>query len=148
MLLTDAELKKLGVNMKALKPWVVAKLREKGAPYEDCMDAARRLTWLVYGMQNSPAPDKATEAYLQQLFGPIVGGTTTCLVCRAPLSFVLFEQARRGRAEIETAHASPRSHSSANIGFAHRSCNIAQGDKSLKEFYEWIGGILKRTGTN
>ncbi|MGH9429159.1 MAG: hypothetical protein ACRD2L_22990, partial [Terriglobia bacterium] len=70
--------------------------------------------------------------------------STTCLVCKAQLSFEDFAQARRGRAEIETAHASPRAHSSANIGFAHRHCNIAQGDKSLDQFYEWIRGILQR----
>ena len=34
----------------------------------------------------------------------------------------------------------------ANVGFAHRDCNIAQGDKSLAEFYDWIKGILSRAG--
>jgi len=146
MLLSDEELKKLGINMAALKPWVVAKLREKAAPYADCMDAARRLAWCAYGMQNAPVPDAYTRSYLEGLFGPIAPGATTCLICKAPLDFELFKEARRGKAEIETAHASPRSHTSANVGFAHRSCNIAQGDKSLDEFYDWIKGILKRAG--
>lgn len=146
MLLPDDQLKKLGVDMAALKPWVVAKLREKAATYEDCMDAARKLTWLAYGMAHAPAPDGVTKQYLERLFGPIVTGSTTCLICKAQLSFEDFAQARRGRAEIETAHASPRAHSSANIGFAHRHCNIAQGDKSLDQFYEWIKGILQRAG--
>jgi hypothetical protein len=145
MLLSDEQLKALGVNMGALKPWVVAKLREKAATYEDCMDAARKLTWLVYGMGNAPVPNEQTRTYLEAHFGTIQLGTTTCLVCKAPLDFVHFAAARRGRAEIETAHATPRSHTSANVGFAHRACNIAQGDKSLDEFYDWISGILERS---
>src|SRR3990172_11525733 len=81
MLLSDAELAKLGVNMKALKPWVVAKLRDKGAKYDDCMDAARKLAWLVYGMQNAPKPDDYTKRYLENHFGPIVRGSSPCLIC-------------------------------------------------------------------
>lgn len=146
MLLSDAELQKLGINMGALKPWVVAKLRDKAASYADCMDAARKLTWFVYGMENAPDPDAFTKNYLEQHFGPIAKGATGCLICKAPLDFRLFEGARRGRAEIETAHASPRSHTSANVGFAHRHCNIAQGDKSLDEFYGWMREILDRAG--
>jgi len=144
MLLSDAELKELGINMAGFKPWVVAKLRDKAATYQDCMDVARRLTWLAYGMSNAQEAPDFVRAYLEPHFGPIVQGTTQCLVCRAPLDFSLFHEARRGRAEIETAHAQPRSHTSANVGFAHRHCNIAQGDKSLEEFYEWIAGILHR----
>lgn len=146
MLLSDAELKGLGVNMAALKPWVVAKLREKAAAYEDCVSVAQYLTWCAYGMLNSPDPDAPTRQYLECIFGPIVRGSTLCLVCRAPLDFAQFEAARRGRAEIETAHAEPRSHTPGNVGFAHRPCNIAQGDKTLGEFYDWIEGILLRAG--
>jgi hypothetical protein len=144
MLLSDEELAALGVKMNLLKPWVVAKLREKAASYEDCMDAARKLTWSAYGMQSAPPPDTMTKRYLESLFGPIGQPTTSCLICRAPLDFGLFEGARRGRAEIETAHASPRAHNAENVGFAHRHCNIAQGDKSLDAFYDWIQGILER----
>lgn len=146
MLLPDAELLALGVDMAAFKPWVVAKLREKRASYDDCMDAARKLAWSAYGMLHSPEPDADTRTYLESLFGTIEHGKTVCLVCKTPLDFRQFGEARRGRAEIETAHASPRSHTSANVGFAHRHCNIAQGDKSLDEFYDWIGGILRRSG--
>lgn len=148
MLLSDDELLRLGINMKALKPWVVAKLRDKAATYEDCMDAARKLTWLAYSMKNAPVPDAATRDYLESRFGPIRTSQTFCLICRAPLDFRLFDEARRGRAEIETAHASPREHNAKNVGFAHRHCNIAQGDKSLAEFYGWIEGILQRAGRN
>ncbi len=146
MLLSDADLKNIGVNMGALKPWVVAKLREKSATYDDCMDVAKKLTWAAYGMRNAPVPDEYTREYLEHLFGAIVPGTTPCLICKAPLDFELFEAARRGKAEIETAHAAPRSHTPNNVGFAHRNCNIAQGDKSLNEFYDWIEGILVREG--
>lgn len=146
MLLSDEELLALGINMAALKPWVVAKLREKAATYEDCMSAAMKLTWFAYSMENAPSPDKATQGYLESLFGEIRQGATTCLICRAPLDFDQFHAARRGKAEIETAHAEPRSHTSGNVGFAHRACNIAQGDKSLDDFYDWIVGILIRAG--
>lgn len=146
MLLSDAKLKALGVNMATLRPWVVAKLRDKAASYDDCINVAQYLTWRAYGMANSPDPDPHTREYLDALFGPIVSGSTLCLICQAPLDFKLFEAARRGRAEIETAHSEPRSHTPGNVGFAHRSCNIAQGDKTLNEFYDWIKGILSRAG--
>ncbi len=146
MLLTDDELKKLGINMAVLKPWVVAKLRQKAATYDNCMGSARYLAWSVYGMEGAPEPDPTTKAYLESFFGPIVLCATGCLVCRAPLQFALFHEARRGKAEIETAHANPREHTPGNVGFAHRHCNIAQGDKDLEGFYDWIMEILQRTG--
>lgn len=146
MLLSDEELLKLGINMSALKPWVVAKLRQKAAAYEDCMSTARYLTWSVYGMIGAPVPDSVTRDYLESEFGPIQAGSTGCLVCRAPLNFTLFHEARRGKAELETAHANPREHAPGNVGFAHRHCNIAQGDKDLDGFYDWITGILQRAG--
>jgi hypothetical protein len=144
MLLTDDELSRQGINMTALKPLVVAKLREKRATYGDCMSAAQYLAWRAYGMVNAPEPDAYARHYLEALFGPIVKGSTGCLVCKALLHFDRFQVARRGKAEIETAHAQPRAHHAGNVGFAHRHCNIAQGDKSLDEFYDWIKGILER----
>lgn len=144
MMLTDAELLSLGIDMSKFKPGIVAKLREKAASYDDCMASAKYLTCLVYGMKNAPDPDAYTRQYLEAQFGSIRKGTTSCLICKSPLDFDDFSEARRGRAEIETAHAQPRLHTPGNIGFAHRDCNIAQGDKTLPEFYKWIAGILER----
>lgn len=144
MTLSDEELLALGIDMTKLKPGIIAKLRDKAASYEDCMASAKYLTSLVYGMENAPEPDEYTKAFLESLFGPIVKGHTACLICKSPLDFADFSEARRGRAEIETAHAQPRLHTPGNIGFAHRDCNIAQGDKTLTEFYDWISGILER----
>jgi hypothetical protein len=68
------------------------------------------------------------------------------LVCLNPLDYGDFGKAQRGKAFIETSHSNPRMHTADNIGFAHRDCNIAQGNKNLEDFYEWIAGILRRTG--
>lgn len=144
MLLSDEELSRFGVNMSGLKPQVVAKLREKSATYNDCMSVARKLTWLVYGMPDAPEPSLSTRTYLEGHFGAILPETTCCIVCRATLSFELFARAMRGKAEIETGHLNPRRHNAHNVGFAHRECNIAQGSKTLPEFYRWIDGILVR----
>lgn len=144
MLLSDEELAVLGIDMSALKPGVVAKLRDKAATYEDCMSSAQYLTMLVYGMLNAPDPDDYTRTYLELIFGPIIKGSTTCLICKDQLDFLDFSEARRGRAHIETAHAQARLHTPGNVGFAHRECNIAQGDKSLPQFYDWMEGILSR----
>jgi hypothetical protein len=97
-------------------------------------------------MTNAPNAPKEIRAYLEAIFGPISANTTTCLVCRNPLDFRLFAEARRGKAEIETSHSNPRLHTPDNVGFAHRACNIAQGNKTLEEFYAWISGILERVG--
>lgn len=145
MLQSNEVLLQYGLNMAALKPGVVAKLREKAATYDDCMDVAAKLTWLAYQMPNAPECPESTKAYLESRFSPMVSSSTTCIVCKEPLSFSLFENAQRGKAEIETAHSNPREHNQFNVGFAHRECNIAQGNKTLEEFYEWIEGILDRT---
>jgi hypothetical protein len=144
MLLSDSELLKYGIRMEKLKPQVVAKLREKAAPYDKCIEVAKKLTWLSYQMSDAPTPSSDTKFYLEAHFGTMVDNSTTCLVCRAPLSFRLFEKATRGRAEIETGHRNPRLHNAENVGFAHRECNIAQGSKTLPEFYRWIKEILER----
>ncbi|MEX2215561.1 MAG: hypothetical protein WD768_15625 [Phycisphaeraceae bacterium] len=146
MLMTDKKLLRIGIDMKKLKPIVVSKLREKAAKYEDCMAVAQRLTALTYGMPNAPRAPKEISEYLEALFGPIDDSSTTCLVCRNPLDFEMFASARRGKAEIETSHSNPRLHTPENVGFAHRACNIAQGNKTLDEFYGWISGILERVG--
>lgn len=108
------------------------------------MRVAKKLTWLIYQMPDAPEVTAATQRYLEAQFGPLTTSSTLCLVCRAPLSFSLFAQARRGKAEVETGHSNPRVHNAVNVGFAHRECNIAQGSKTLREFYDWIAQILAR----
>jgi hypothetical protein len=144
MLLSDDALLQYDIRMQNLKPQVVAKLREKAADYDSCMRVARRLTWLVYQMPNAPMLSEDTRDYLESFYGSMNIHSTCCLVCRLPLSFDLFANARRGKADIETAHSNPRLHDDTNVGFAHRECNIAQGAKSLAEFYAWIESILER----
>ena len=144
MLKTDAELLKLRINMSKLKPQVVAKLREKAAPYHACMEVAQKLTFLAYGMQNAPSPSPAIKTYLEALFGNVVVGSTVCLICREALDYSDFAKAQRGKAEIETSHSDPRTHTADNVGFAHRGCNIAQGNRTLDQFYDWIAAILAR----
>lgn len=144
MLLSDEELKRYNIRMEKLKPQVVAKLREKAATYDDCMSVAKKLTWLVYQMNNAPKPPQEIADYLEGHFGKMEADSTTCIICREKLDFSLFSMAQRGKAEIETGHINPREHNADNVGFAHRECNIAQGNKTLPEFYEWIRRIIKR----
>jgi hypothetical protein len=146
MLLSDEELLKIGINMAGLKPQIVAKLREKSAEYPSCIAVAMKLTSLVYSMADAPAAPSEVLEYLTQVGSPVVLDSTTCQICKEPLDFRLFDGARRGRAEIETSHSSPRLHTPDNVGFAHRACNIAQGNKTLDEFYNWIESILQRVG--
>ena len=146
MLKSDTDLAALGIKMTGLSPVIVAKLRDKAAPYEACMSVAQKLTALVYGMENAPVPPDDIRDYLTSLFGPFVPNATKCQVCLKTLDYKLFDEARRGKAEIETAHQNPRIHTADNTGFAHRSCNIAQGNKTVAEFYEWIATILERAG--
>jgi hypothetical protein len=144
MLLPDDELAHFGIRMDRLKPQVIAKLREKAAPYMVCMETAKKLTWLVYQMPGAPTPAHSIATYVEEHFGPMTPASTTCLVCGHPLPFDLFSKAMRGKAEIETGYRNPRLHNAENIGFAHRECNIAQGAKTLQEFYAWIRAILDR----
>ena len=144
MLESNSVLLSFGIDMSKLQPQVVAKLREKSADYDSCVKVAMWLTNEVYQMSKSPAPNTETKNYLENLFGPLKPMSTKCIICKLPLSFELFAKARRGKAEIETCHKNPRFHTPDNIGFGHRECNIAQGGKTLDEFYDWIKGIIKR----
>lgn len=144
MMLDDETLLKYGLDMSKLKPGVIAKLREKAADYDSCILVAAKLTWLVYQMENAPIPPENIKNYLENLFGKMKPNSTLCVICRLPLDFKLFELATRGKAAIETCHKNPRMHNSDNVGFGHRECNIAQGNKSLDEFYSWIEGINTR----
>ena len=146
MLKSNDDLAELGIDMASLSHVIVAKLREKAATYEACMSVAQKLTALVYGMENAPEPPEQIRDYLQKLFGPLVPNSSKCAVCLEVLDYSLFDQARRGKAELETAHENPRIHTAENTGFAHRACNIAQGNKTVIEFYEWIATILQRAG--
>ena len=144
MLESDDKLAEFGINMANLQSQVVTKLREKAADYDSCIRVAMWLTYSVYQMSDAPDAPKSIKAYLESFLGPMNLGSTVCTVCQLPLSFNLFEEARRGKAAIETCHKDPRIHSPNNVGFAHRECNIAQGARTLSEFYDWIGDILSR----
>lgn len=141
---SDDTLRYYGINMDDLKPGVVAKLREKAADYDSCIMVAAELTWLAYQMENAPECPQDIKRYLEELFGPMRQDSTKCVICRIPLDFNDFMKAMRGKAEIETCHKNPRDHSPSNVGFGHRECNIAQGAKTLDEFYYWITDIIKR----
>ncbi len=144
VMLDDKELLTYGPNLGGLRNVIRRKLREKAASYEQCMAVSQALTHATYRMDGAPNLPDDVRSYLEELFGPIESGTATCLICVAPLDFSLFELARRGAAELDTAHSDPRLHSPDNVGFAHHRCNVAQGDLTLDEFYEWISGILDR----
>ncbi len=148
MELSDEQLLDYGIVMSQLKPGVVAKLREKAADYDSCILVAAKLTWLAYQMENAPKPPIDIQDYLEELFGPMIEGSTVCVICRLPLDYNLFSTAARGKAAIETCHKNPRMHNPDNVGFGHRECNIAQGAKSLSEFYGWIDDILSRVDEN
>ncbi|MFT0878717.1 hypothetical protein VRZ08_19280 [Rhodopseudomonas sp. G2_2311] len=145
MLLPDAILKEeFDIDLPAMKQGVQAKLREKAATYDDCMEVAGKLTWAAYQMTNAPIAPPELAEYLTGRFGEMELGSNRCIVCRDKLDFRCFEEAQRGRALIETAHSNPRLHNVENVGFAHRECNIAQGGKSLEQFYGWIRSIVAR----
>lgn len=147
MLLSDAELAELGVPMHGLEEHVVRKLRAKAAPYAHCVSVAEYLTLQVYEMPGAPAcPAPLVEFLTSALDRDFQSESTACLICKEPMAFALFELAQRGKAEVETAHANPRTHLPGNVGFAHRFCNIAQGDKELNDFYAWVAGVLERNG--
>jgi hypothetical protein len=102
MLLPDADLKaKFKIDLPAMKPAVQAKLRDKAAKYEDCMDVAAKLTWAAYQMKNAPTAPAELNAYLAGRFGKMDASSTRCIVCRDILDFKMFEGAQRGSALIE-----------------------------------------------
>lgn len=148
MLLNDRQLKTFGIDMNELKTGVISKLKDKAATYEECINVSIKLTHLTYQMIDAPKCRKDIKEYIESFYGKLKPHSTDCIICKKQISFDLFDAAKRGKAEIETAHKDPRSHNPDNIGFAHRECNIAQGNKTLEEFYKWITEIVKRVEKN
>lgn len=146
VMLDDKELLAYGLDVRGLSDVIRKKLRQRAAGYEDCMSVAQALAHAVYRMTSSPQPPEPIRAYLEELLGPIERGTATCIICLEPLDFGLFALAKRGAAELDTAHRDPRLHTPANVGFAHHRCNVAQGDMTVDEFYDWVESILRRAG--
>ncbi|RTR25715.1 hypothetical protein LMT64_10090 [Deinococcus radiophilus] len=140
----DILLEKFNLDMQSLPEITRLKIREKAADYDSCIDVARKLTWLAYQLHGAPIPDSFTKNYLEEFFGPMVAGSTNCEICKLPLTIDLFSENRVGKAAVETAHKTPRLHNAENVGFAHRFCNVAQGNKSLDEFYLWMEEVLTR----
>ena len=69
MLESDEVLKSYGINMENLKDGVVAKLRDKAASYDSCIQVAIKLTWLVYQMEGAPDCPHIIKKYLEDHFG-------------------------------------------------------------------------------
>jgi len=114
------------------------------ADYKTCLAVARRMTYYVYCMPDAPSCSDDIAKYLEQK--PKLG-TYVCPICLLPISFKDFEKAKQSKAEIETAHLDPSAtyiHTPDNVCLAHRECNIAQGDRSISDFLDWIDGILRR----
>ena len=114
------------------------------ADYETCLEVAKRMTYYVYCMHGAPTcPDEIVK-YLEQ---KPEEDTYLCPICLLPVDFRDFEKAKQSKALIETAHLDPQAeyiHTPDNVCFAHRTCNIAQGDRSIPDFLNWMDGILKR----
>ena len=146
VMLDDTELLSYGLDLRGLSDVIRRKLRQRAAAYEDCMSVAQALTHAVYRMTNAPEPPDETRTYLENALGPISPGSATCIICLEPLDFGSFALAKRGAAELDTAHRDPRMHTPGNVGFAHHRCNVAQGDMTVDGFYDWAESILRRAG--
>lgn len=115
------------------------------ADYETCLEVARTLTVHAYEMQGAPECQEDIRPYLGD--SELRPGKYTCFICQLPIQIADFAKAVQSKALIETAHIDPTLsvlHTPANVQFAHRECNIAQGKRSTVDFLEWIRGILSR----
>lgn len=138
--LSDEQLDELGFRFTSLSPSLQKKLRDKSADYDTCMCVARKLTHIFYGTQGVYCPPDIQNS-LELEFGSIL--PNQCVICGKAIQLDEFHDAIRGRAAIETSHLNPRFHSAENVGFAHRKCNIAQGEMTKCEFLNWISLILQ-----
>jgi hypothetical protein len=116
------------------------------AEYDTCLEVARQLTLQVYEMDDAPDCPPQIVTYLGR---QPTQGAYVCPICRLPIHVADFALARQSKAQIETAHVDPSSealHTPENVCFAHRECNIAQGERTVNGFLEWMQGILERHG--
>lgn len=122
--------------------------KKEYAAQEECFKVAQKLTRLIYEMAGAPkCPPEITKLLDKK---PICN-SAKCPICNGSLDINDFRKAKWGKALIEMCHVQPLSehkvmHNYKNMSWAHRECNIAQGEKSIPTFLKWISGILKSHG--
>jgi hypothetical protein len=117
------------------------------ANYETCLEIAKVLATIAYGMKGAPLPDLIAKTELPNLRT----SQYECPICCEAIGIDLFLKAKRSKAEIDTAHyPTPQraggKHHPDNIAFIHHACNVAQGNRTAAEFIEWLKKVLERHG--
>lgn len=121
------------------------KITDKGASRDECLRVAIQLTREAYAMENAPEmPQELVDYFALISFRRTHEGR--CLICHAPIDYNQFAEARVGTSTIQTVHSDPRVHTPGNASFGHKQCNVAQGDRTLEEYYDWMEEVLRSVG--
>lgn len=121
------------------------KITDKGASRDECLRVAIQLTREAYAMENAPEmPQELVDYFASISFRRTHEGR--CLICHAPIDYNQFAEARVGTSTIQTVHSDPRVHTPGNASFGHKQCNVAQGDRTLEEYYDWMEEVLRSVG--
>jgi len=117
------------------------------ATYETCLDVARRLTLYIFEMEDAPPCPTGLVQYLER---EPIPDSYVCYICGQPVTIEQINEAEVSKAVVETGHKIPFNiggiHEPDNVFFCHRECNIAQGNKIMPEFCDWIASILEFHG--
>ena len=114
--------------------------------YGNCLVVAAELTIQAYEMVGAPVCPDDIAKWLPR---KPVKDAGLCPICKQELEFEEFDLAVQSKAAIDTDHLNPtitRRHASGNVAFVHHLCNTTKGDRSLKEFEEWMANTLIRHG--
>jgi len=115
---------------------------------EECFKVARKLTRLIYEMQNSPDCPKKIKKYLDKKPDK-KKNPCGCPLCLEKLDILDFDKNVWGKAEIELWHIDPLkdseiNHNEDNLGWGHRTCNIAQQERNTDDTIKWMDKIVKK----
>lgn len=122
--------------------------KKEYSPQEDCFKVARKLTRFIYEMEGSPDCPVEIKKYLDKVPDK-KGNPCVCPLCLEEMNISDFDAATWGKAVIELWHIKPLSaekvlHTEDNLGWGHRTCNIAQQERTTEDAIKWMESIVEK----
>ncbi len=122
--------------------------KKEHSSQEECFKVARKITRLIYEMDDAPVCPPEIQKYLDQepdkKDNPCI-----CPLCLEKIKISDFKENVWGMAKIELWHITPLSdntpnHDADNLGWGHRTCNIAQQERTTDETIDWMESLVKK----
>lgn len=115
---------------------------------EECFKVAKKLTRLIYEMDGAPDCPIEIIKYLDKAPDK-TNNPCKCPLCLEKLNIDDFNENVWGKAKVELWHVEPLKdsevqHKAENMEWGHRTCNIAQQERTTAQTVNWMEKIVKK----